>query len=463
MNYSISSLKESFEKKEVTPQEIFDFYKKRIAERNPTINAYLSTSDKPSHEKYVPGLGISGIPFALKDNFLVQGQIATAGSKILEKYISSFTSTAAQKLLGAGGNLLGKTNMDEFAMGSTTENSAFGPTRNPLDPTKIPGGTSGGSAAAVADNLCVFALGSDTGGSVRYPASMCGVVGFKPSYGRVSRHGLMATASSLDQIGPLTKNVKDAAAVMDIIAGYDPFDSTTVKAEAAEFSSSLNKEKVLKIGVPKEFFDKGLADEVRERVEATIKKLGEMGHKIEEITIPNFKYGLAAYYIINPCEISANLSRYDGIRYGLSAESSNLLGTYLSSRSEGLGAEVKRRVMIGAYALSAGYYDAYYLKAQKVRALIKKDFDEAFKKVDVIVGPTAPSTAYKIGDKMTDPLSMYLEDIYTVPVNLIGAPAISIPCGLGSETNMPVGFQIIGDNFDDQTVLSVSYQLEKNI
>lgn len=353
--------------------------------------------------------------------------------------------------------------MDEFAMGTSTENSAFGPTKNPHDLKRVPGGSSGGSAAAVAADLAVFAMGSDTGGSIRQPAAFCGVVGFKPSYGRVSRHGLIAMASSLDQIGPITKNVEDAALVFEAIAGHDKFDSTTLDKAVPEVSSKLNSDiRGLKIGVPKEFFGKGLAPEVEEKVRESIRKLEGLGCKIEEVSLPNFEYGLASYYIIVPSEISSNLARFDGIRYGHSSKNSpTLLDVYLNSRSEGLGPEPKRRIILGTYALSSGYYDAYYLKAQKVRALLKRDFDNVFKKVDAIVGPVSPTTAFKIGEKAADPLSLYLEDIYTVPVNLAGLPGISVPCGLGRESNMPVGFQIIGKYFDEETVLRLAYHLEQ--
>ena len=382
-----------------------------------------------------------------------------------KNYISSCDATAIKKLKSAGVQFLGKTNLDEFAMGASTENSAFGPTKNPLDTSRVPGGSSGGSAAAVAADLAVFALGSDTGGSIRQPAAFCGVVGLKPTYGRVSRHGLIAMASSLDQIGPITKNVYDSALVLNVLAGYDLFDSTTTKREVPDYARNIDKNiKGLKIGVPKEFFREGLSAEVDERIRSTMSKLENIGCKVADISLPNFEYALAAYYIIAPSEISANLSRYDGVRYGHSSRSSDtLIDAYFESRAEGLGPEPKRRIIIGAYVLSSGYYDAYYLKAQKVRHLIKNDFDSAFKKVDIIVGPTAPTTAFKIGEKSSDPLALYLEDIYTVPVNLAGLPGISIPCGNGENSGLPVGFQMIGKSFDEETLLRVAYQLEKEI
>ena len=464
---TVKTVAEGLKKGEFSTEEVFTHYQNKIKKGNKALNAYLSVFDQhdANIRMYTNDTNkLIGVPVAIKDNLLIDGTIATAGSKILKNYVSSYDATVIKKLRSVGVNFLGKTNLDEFAMGSSTENSAFGPTKNPLDLSRVPGGSSGGSAAAVAADLAVFALGSDTGGSIRQPASFCGIVGLKPTYGRVSRHGLIAMASSLDQIGPLTKNVYDAALVLQAIAGSDIFDSTTVPAEVPDFTQNIDKEiKNLKIGVPKEFFGKGLNNEVREKVEDAIKKLEGLGCKIEEMSLPHAEYALAVYYIIMPCEVSSNLARLDGIRYGYSAkDAKNLLDTYLESRAEGFGAETKRRIILGTFTLSAGYYDAYYLKAQKVRALIKKDFDNAFEKVDAIVGPTSPTTAFKIGERSSDPLSMYLSDIYTVPVNLAGLPAISVPCGNGNKTNMPVGFQIIGRPFDEATILRLAYHLEKN-
>jgi len=464
---TVKTVAEGLKKGEFSTEEVFTHYQNKIKKENKALNAYLSVFDQhdANIRMYTNDTNkLIGVPVAIKDNLLIDGTIATAGSKILKNYVSSYDATVIKKLRSVGVNFLGKTNLDEFAMGSSTENSAFGPTKNPLDLSRVPGGSSGGSAAAVAADLAVFALGSDTGGSIRQPASFCGIIGLKPTYGRVSRHGLIAMASSLDQIGPLTKNVYDAALVLQAIAGSDIFDSTTVPAEVPDFTQNIDKEiKNLKIGVPKEFFGKGLNNEVREKVEDAIKKLEGLGCKIEEMSLPHAEYALAVYYIIMPCEVSSNLARLDGIRYGYSAkDAKNLLDTYLESRAEGFGAETKRRIILGTFTLSAGYYDAYYLKAQKVRALIKKDFDNAFEKVDAIVGPTSPTTAFKIGERSSDPLSMYLSDIYTVPVNLAGLPAISVPCGNGNKTNMPVGFQIIGRPFDEATILRLAYHLEKN-
>ncbi len=460
-NFTTKDVREGIDKREFTAKEIFEHYAKKIGHKNDDYRAYLSVFRFQDNKNNGP---LNGVPAAIKDNMLIDGAITTAASKILANYTASYDATVIKKLKSAGVEFLGKTNMDEFAMGTSTENSAFGPTKNPLDVSRVPGGSSGGSAAAVAADLCVFALGSDTGGSIRQPASFCGIVGLKPTYGRVSRHGLIAMASSFDQIGPLTKNVYDAALVLNSLIGKDVFDSTTVEKPAEDFTANLNKNiKGIRIGVPKEFFRPGLDQEVQEKIQESISTLEKLGCEIIEISLPNFEYALACYYILVPSEVSANLARFDGIRYGHSAKADNLIDTYFKSRSEGFGPEPKRRIMIGAYALSAGYYDAYYLKAQKVRALIKKDFDDAFKKVDAIVGPTTPSSAFKIGEKANDPVALYLEDIYTVPVNLAGIPAISIPCGIKKSTNMPIGFQIIAKQFDESRLLNVANILEQEL
>ena len=463
-NYTIRDVADGLLRKEFSVQEMFSHYQNKIGLENKKLNAYLSTHNFQSSNPNPPNL-LSGVPCAIKDNILIDGTIATAGSKILENYTSAYDATVISRLKKNGVQFLGKTNMDEFAMGTSTENSAFGATLNPHDHKRVPGGSSGGSAAAVAADLCVFALGSDTGGSVRQPASMCGVVGLKPTYGRVSRHGLIAMASSFDQIGPLTKNVYDSALVLNAIIGKDVFDSTIVDQGAIDFTKNLDKSvKGLTVGVPKEFFSSGLDSEVGEQIKGSIDLLAEMGCEIKEISLPNFEYALACYYILVPSEVSSNLARFDGIRYGYSAKNTaDLTETYFRSRSDGFGPESKRRIMLGTFALSSGYYDASYLKAQKVRALIKKDFDQAFAEVDVIVGPTSPNTAFKIGEKSGDPLSLYLEDIYTVPVNLAGIPGISIPCGKGRLSGLPIGLQIIGNSFDEETVLRVAYQLEKTL
>ncbi|MEK7604100.1 MAG: Asp-tRNA(Asn)/Glu-tRNA(Gln) amidotransferase subunit GatA [Patescibacteria group bacterium] len=468
LNYTIRDIQSGLGKKEFSAEEIFDHYREKISMENEKLNAYLSVfpNSKPETLNSKPSASpLWGVPSAIKDNILIDGTVCTAGSKILKNYISAYDATVIKKLSSAGAQFLGKTNLDEFAMGASTENSAFGPTKNPLDVSRVPGGSSGGSAAAVAADLAVFALGSDTGGSIRQPAAFCGVVGLKPTYGRVSRHGLIAMASSLDQIGPITKNVYDSALVMNVIAGHDNFDSTMSKKEVPDYTKDIDKSiKGLKVGVPKEFFRDGLSNEVAEKVRTAISKLENIGCKIVDISLPNFEYALAVYYIIAPSEISANLSRYDGIRYGHSSRTSDTLtDTYFESRAEGLGPEPKRRIFVGAFVLSAGYHDAYYLKAQKVRRLIKNDFDSAFKQADIIVGPVSPTTAFKIGEKTSDPLALYLEDIYTVPVNLAGLPGISIPCGNGENSGLPVGFQMIGRQFDEGSLLRAAYQLENSL
>lgn len=465
-SYTIQSLREGYLKKEFTPQEIFQHYTQRIEKENTALRAYLSVFQWAEQgweqRNMTDDCSLFGIPIAFKDNMLVEHTIATGGSHILKNYVSAYDATAVARLKSAGALVMGKTNMDEFAMGSSTENSAFGVTRNPHDHHRVPGGSSGGSAAAVAADLAVCALGSDTGGSIRQPAGFCGVVGVKPSYGRVSRHGLMAMASSLDQIGPFTKTVKDAADMLEILCGQDPYDATTVPRDVPSFSATLDAPiKGLRIGIPKEYMGAGLDAEVKERVDRSLALLEEAGCTLVDVSLPHSAYALAVYYIVMPSEVSSNLSRFDGIRYGHSARGiKDLLEVYRQSRAEGFGAEPKRRIMLGAYALSSGYYDAYYLKAQKVRALIRKDFDDAFKHVDVIVGPTSPTTAFKIGEKSSDPLSMYLSDIYTVPVNLAGLPALSLPCGMGAESHMPVGFHIIAPMFDEATMLRVAHHLE---
>ncbi len=453
----------SFAKKEFTPKDLRDELLKLIKKGNSKLNAYLSVFEnlkfKIENSQVVSPL--QGIPCAVKDNILIDNTRCTAGSKILENYVSTYDATVIKKLREAGAVFLGKTNLDEFAMGSSTENSAFGPTKNPHDLTRVPGGSSGGSAAAVAAGLALFALGSDTGGSIRFPASFCGVVGLKPTYGRVSRHGLMAMASSLDQIGPITKNVYDAALVLNAIAGPDKFDSTTFPKEAPDYTYGIDKPiKGLKIGVPKEYFSEGLDSKVNNSIQKAISKFQSLGAEIIDISLPHSEYALATYYIIMSCEVSSNLARYDGIKYGFSKSDKvkNLLDVYLESRVDGFGEEVRRRVMLGTYALSAGYYDAYYKKAQQVRTLVKKDFDEAFEKVDAIIGPTAPTVAFKLGEKTEDPLAMYLSDVYTVAINLAGVPALSVPCGFAD--NLPVGLQIIGKQFDEAKILQIGYNYE---
>ncbi|MBI4132864.1 MAG: Asp-tRNA(Asn)/Glu-tRNA(Gln) amidotransferase subunit GatA [Candidatus Sungbacteria bacterium] len=405
-------------------------------------------------------LPLAGIPIAVKDNILVKGRVTTAGSKILENYIASYDATVITKLKAAGAVVLGKTNMDEFAMGSSTEHSAFGPTKNPHDKTRVPGGSSGGSAAAVAAGMCLGALGSDTGGSIRQPASFCGVVGFKPTYGRVSRSGLIAMASSLDQIGPLTRSVRDARLVYEVIRGWDPLDATTV---AMDDQRPKAKGRKIRVGVPREYFGKGLDPEVEKVIRRAIAQCQALGAAIVEVSLPHAAYALAAYYIVMPAEVSANLARFDGIRYGYAtSKAANLLEVYEKTRAEGFGSEPKRRIMLGTFVLSHGYYDAYYLKAQRVRRLIRDDFASAFETVDFVVGPTAPTPAFQFGEKTTDPLAMYLADIYTVAANLGGMPAISLPVGSVERggKQLPVGFQITGKWWEEDALLDFAGHLE---
>jgi aspartyl-tRNA(Asn)/glutamyl-tRNA(Gln) amidotransferase subunit A len=405
---------------------------------------------------------LAGVPVAVKDVLSTSGVRTTAGSKMLDKYIPPYNCTAVARLEGAGAVVLGKTNCDEFAMGSSNENSAFYPVRNPHDLTRVPGGSSGGSAAAVAADMAVAALGSDTGGSIRQPASFCGVVGLMPTYGRVSRYGLIAFASSLDHIGPLTKTVKDAATLLQVIAGRDPMDSTSAEVPVPDYLAQLDRPiRDLRIGVAQQYFGEGLNEEVRQSVEAAIDKLKNLGCEIIPVSLPHTPYAIPTYYLIATAEASSNLARYDGVRYSLRAGGVKTLSEmYRRSRDEGFGAEVKRRIMLGTYALSAGYYDAYYLKAQKVRALLTRDFDEAFRKVDAIVTPTSPTAAFRLGEKSDDPLAMYLADIYTVTADLAGIPGISIPCG-ETKDKLPIGLQILGKHFDESTILRVAHAYEQ--
>jgi len=402
-----------------------------------------------------------GMPMAIKDIICTEGVVTTCGSKILENFIPPYDATVMELLYQAGAVLLGKTNMDEFAMGSSTENSAFFPTRNPWDLERVPGGSSGGSAAAVAAGECLFALGSDTGGSVRQPAALCGVVGLKPTYGRVSRYGLVAFASSLDQIGPLTRDVTDAALVLEVIGRYDPLDSTSANVPTPKYSSSLIPEvKGLRVGVPAEYFVAGIEPGVEAAVRAACEVLAGLGAEIREVHLPHTEYALPTYYLIAPAEASANLARYDGIKYGYSRpDAANIWDVYRLTRQDGFGPEVKRRIMLGTYALSAGYYDAYYLKAQKVRTLIKQDFDRVFEEVDVVAAPTSPTVAFRLGEKVADPLQMYLSDVFTLPLNLAGLCGISVPCGFSD--GLPVGLQLIGQAFEETTILRVAYAYEQ--
>ncbi len=446
-----------------------------IAKTEGDIHAFLSVhteaalaSAKEVDEKIAQGIEITpleGIPVAIKDNMLVEGTITTAASKMLEGYVASYDATVIKKLKSEGAVIVGKTNLDEFAMGTTTENSAFGPTGNPWDTSRVPGGSSGGSAAAVAADDCIYALGSDTGGSIRQPAGMCGIVGLKPTYGTVSRHGLIAMSSSLDQIGPLTKSVEDAALVFDAIKGPDTHDSSSVTASTQPVHVSIRQSIAgMKIGVPKEYFIEGLDSRIEKSIRQACDALREAGAEIVDISLPYAPYALSVYYIICPAEVSANLSRFDGIRYGRqSKDASNLIETYSRSRQEGLGPEVRRRIMLGSYVLAAGYYDAYYKKALGVRQMVRRDFDNAFRTVDCIVTPTSPTPAFRIGEKNSDPLSLYLEDIFTVSANIAGIPGLVVPAGFIEEegTSLPVGLQFLGRHFDESTILKAGYAYEQ--
>lgn len=477
---TINQINQGLVKKNFSAVELAQAFLDKIKKDDKKISSFLTiTKDlailqaKKIDELISAGKNIpflAGVPLAVKDNILVEDVRATCASKILENYIAPYDATVIKKLKEQGAIILGKTNLDEFAMGGSTENSAFFPTKNPHDLERVPGGSSGGSVAAVAADLCCYALGSDTGGSIRQPSSFCGVVGLKPTYGSVSRYGLVAYASSLDQIGPITKTVEDCKVVFEAIKGWDEMDSTSVKFPTLYRTSEASSDagvpiSNLKIGVPKEYFVSGMDTGVEKVIRDAIKKFENLGAKIEEISLPHTKYALPTYYLIATSEASANLARYDGIKYGLSTtqnsklKSQNLLNVYLTSRAEGFGDEVKRRIMLGTYALSAGYYDAYYLRAQKVRTLIRNDFEKAFEIVDVIFTPVSPTPAFKIGEKITDPLSMYLADIFTVSINLVGLPAISLPVGFSNK--LPVGLQIIGKAFEENRILEISHFFEK--
>ena len=405
---------------------------------------------------------LSGIPIGIKDNMVTSGITTTCGSKILKNFVPSYESTVTQKLQDAGAVMVGKTNLDEFAMGSSTENSGYQTTANPWDLSRVPGGSSGGSAAAVAAIECSVSIGSDTGGSIRQPAALCGVVGLKPTYGLVSRFGLVAYASSLDQVGPFARSVEDAAIVLGAIAGHDPKDSTSIKFKVPDYTKFLKLSlKGLTIGVIEETFMDGVEQEVSNTVQNAIDHLKTLGAKVVNVSCPSFRYGLPAYYVIAPAEASSNLARYDAVKYGLREQSDTLLDMYTNTRTEGLGAEVKRRIMLGTYTLSTGYYDAYYLKAQKVRTLIKEDFNTSFEKVDILVSPTSPTTAFKAGEKISKPLNMYLSDLMTIPVNLAGLPGMSIPCGFDKK-GLPVGLQLIGNILEEGKLFQVGYAYEQS-
>ncbi len=468
---SYSEIRPLLERRQLSARELSEQHFQAIEERNPQLGAYLwlcrerAFAQAEAVDQAVrtgaPLPPLAGLPVAIKDVILTRGVATTAGSRILEGYLPPYDATAVARLEQAGAIILGKTNCDEFAMGSSTENSGYFPCRNPHALDRVPGGSSGGSAAAVAANLAVAALGSDTGGSIRQPASFCGVVGLMGTYGRVSRYGLIAFASSLDHIGPFARSVRDVAAVLGIIAGRDPHDSTSADVPVPDYLAELNKPvKGMKLGVPREYFGPGLDGEVKSKIEAGIRKFGELGCEILEVSLPHTEYAIACYYIICTAEASSNLARYDGVRYGFRAPGVNELDAmYRATRGRGFGAEVKRRIMLGTYALSAGYYEAYYRKAQKVRQLIYQDFVKAFERVDALVTPTSPTPAFRLGEKTADPLQMYLADIYTVTGDLAGVPGISVPCGKSKE-GLPVGLQLMGRHFDEARLLRLAHAFE---
>ena len=471
---TVHELQEKLSKKEITSTQIVEAYQKRIEEKESDVQAFVTTLSNEAIEEAkeidekiakneISG-NFAGIPIGIKDNMCTKGIKTTCSSKMLENFVAPYDATVIEKLKDENMIIMGKLNMDEFAMGGSTEYSYFKKTKNPWNLNKVPGGSSGGSAAAVAAGMVPWALGSDTGGSIRQPASLCGVVGLKPTYGLVSRYGLVAFASSLDQIGPITKDVYDSCLLLNLIAGHDEKDTTSDDIEKKDYTKALkNDVKGLKIGVPKEFFGEGINSEVKECLEKAIETYKELGAQIEEFSLDIAQYSLATYYIIACAEASSNLGRFDGIRYGYRAKNvKSLKELYRKSRSEGFGAEVKRRIILGTYVLSSGYYDAYYKKAQQVRTLVMKEFNDAFEKYDVIITPTSPTVAFDIGSKTTNPLEMYLSDICTVSVNIAGLPGVSIPCGVDSQ-GMPIGMQLIGNKFCEETILNAAYTFEQKI
>lgn len=467
----ISELRRLLDRKEVSVKDVVDSLYERIDSVEERVKSFVTlTREKASEmareaQKMIDGnysAPLLGIPLAIKDNMCTKGIRTTCSSRILADFIPPYESTVTSRLIEQGYVLIGKTNLDEFAMGSSTENSGFHTTKNPWDIERIPGGSSGGSTAAVAADECIAALGSDTGGSIRQPASLCNVVGLKPTYGRVSRYGLVAFASSLDQIGPITKDVRDSAILMNVISGHDPLDSTSAPVEVPDFTESLGKDiRGIRIGIPKEYFIEGMDKEVEGAVKQAIRDLESLGAIPVEVSLPHTGYAVAAYYLIATSEASSNLARYDGVKYGFRAAGRDLLDMYMNTRALGFGPEVKRRIMLGTYALSSGYYDAYYRKAQQVRTLIKRDFEIAFGSVDLIATPTSPTPAFRAGEKADDPLQMYLSDIFTISVNLAGVPGISVPCGFTAD-GLPIGLQLIGKHFDEETILKVAYAYEQS-
>lgn len=453
-------LRSLLDKKDISSIDICNSLLAAIEKKDKKLNA-IAHFDK---DKAIERSGSSkGLPVFVKDNICVKDELTTCCSKILKGFKPPYNATVINRLLKEDFVLMGKTNMDEFAFGSSTETSCYGPTRNPWDIERIPGGSSGGSAASVAADEAIFALGSDTGGSIRQPAALCGVVGLKPTYGLVSRYGLIAFASSLDQIGTLTKDVEDAAFLLKVIAGHDDMDSTSAPVEVPDYRSLIkNNIKGLKIGIPREYFGEGLDSQIREIVSQAVNKIEKLGARCEDVSLPHTEYAVAVYYLVATAEASSNLARFDGVQYGLRADDvKNIMDMYKKTRKEGFGDEAKRRIILGTFALSSGYYDAYYLRALKVRTLIKKDFDEVFKKFDAIITPTSPTHAFKIGEKIEDPLTMYLSDIFTISANLAGIPGISVPCGFTND-NLPVGLQILGKPFDERTILKIAYNYEQD-
>lgn len=473
VDLTVHELAEKLEAKELTSEEITKAYFNRIKEIDPKVRAYISTLEDDAINKakqidVARNKGeklpkYAGIPIGIKDNICIKGTKTTCSSKMLENFVSPYDATVIEKLNEEKLVYLGKLNMDEFAMGSSTENSAFFNTHNPWDLSRVPGGSSGGSAAAVASNIAPWALGSDTGGSIRQPSSLCGTVGLKPTYGLVSRYGLVAFASSLDQIGPITKDVTDSAILLSIISGHDEKDSTSDNNPSKDYTKSLiNDVKGMRIGIPKEYIGEGINEEVKKAILDVAKKYEELGATVEECSFEAGNYALSAYYIIADAEASSNLGRFDGIRYGYrTSKIESLDDIYVNSRSEGFGQEVKRRILLGTYVLSSGYYDAYYKKAQKVRTVIKKAFDDLFEKYDLLIAPTSPTTAFKIGEKIENPVEMYLADICTIPVNMAGLPGMNVPCKLDSQ-GLPIGFQLIGKAFDEETIIRAAYTYEQN-
>ncbi len=473
--WSIGKLHQGIQSGELSVREVAEAFLDRIEEIDQGVRAFVTVDpEKVKSEasalderlsRGAEDIGLlTGIPLAIKDNIVTRSFPTTCGSRILEGYRPPYDATVISRLKQAGALILGKTNLDEFAMGSTTENSALFPTRNPRDPARVPGGSSGGSAASVAAFEAPGALGSDTGGSIRQPAAFCGVVGLKPTYGRVSRYGLVAFASSLDQIGPLANSARDAARILQVTAGHDPCDSTSASRPVDDYLSGIEDQiRGLRIGLPAEWFGSGLDPQLDESIRSAIARLEKLGCEVQEVHLPHNEFAIAAYYIIAPAEASSNLARYDGMRYGYrSTDPEDLEGTYRSTRSEGFGEEVKRRIMIGTYVLSSGYYDAYYLKASKVRTLLKQDYLKAFEQVDLLIGPTAPSLPFKLGEKMADPLEMYLSDIYTAPANLVGIPGLAMCCGF-SEEGLPLGLQILGPYFQEARILQAAHSLEQEL